>query len=258
MIKSFEIPPFGWLKFRGAVKIFRKSSLTACGLAAALAITIFPARSFADIAAYITVTETSPSTVRLDTNLTGFLNAQSFTIQLFRGGYYPPGDPYSWSGPNVRANDISSQTNVGDLVVGDNLREVPNPYSVGAEGVADFINWLDPASTPGHPLYDTLAYQSFGYSMAFATQNELPNFGVINGGCYNDLGIPVPCPIAPYGTVINNYYNLSWSVHNAPYDTLGRLTTTFVAEATPEPGFYGLMGLGLSTLFLAARRRHRQ
>jgi len=235
------------------LKTLRKSSLPICGLAAWLALAIVPERSFADIAAYITLTETSPTTLVITTNLPGYINASPLVVPL-GPGYDPPGTSYQF-GADAVAADPSGDIRFGELVMGginmDQLNGEFNP-----DGSVAFVNWLDPGSTPSDPLYDTVAIPGFGYTIAFASQNELPSFGITNGGCYNDSGIPVSCPVLPYGTVFQDYYNLGWTVDNVPFDAYGPLTVTFIdAAATPEPEYLGLIVLGLSGLFIGARRR---
>lgn len=216
------------------------------GLMAVLVAVFVPANAFAD-GAYITVTETTPTTITIDTNLTGTLSSQSIPLTLFPGYFNNRAPNLVFRGPSVETNDSGSIDQYpGTLEIGDSLVGTLNPGYAGS--VDNAINWLDPGSTPGNPLYDTLVFDGPGpvpdTSFLFSSENEVPTVGLQGAAiCYDDAGSPVGCPVVPYGTVVNASYYLGWGANQ----TYGPITITFVDDvvATPEPA----TGMMLLTMF---------
>jgi hypothetical protein len=215
--------------------------------------------------ASITVTEINPTTITIATDLTGLLTSQFMTLSLVHG-YYNPRAPYLVSqGPNVETNDTGSIPEYsGALLVGDSVLDVPNSRGVSGS-VWNAINWLDPESTPGNPLYDTLDFDgpapAPAQSFLFTSDNAVPTFGIQGAGiCYGDSGFPVDCPIVPYGTVVNAFYTLEWDANNVGYDDYGAITVTFIDDAAgaPEPATWMMMLSGIGGAALLRRRLRTQ
>jgi len=234
------------------------------GLTAVLVAVFVPADAFAG-SVYITVTETTPTTITIDTNLTGLLTSQFITLPLLPGYYNNRAPNLVFQGPNVETNDTGSIDQYsGTLLVGDSLMDVPDLNSY-AGTVDNAINWLDPESTPGNPLYDTLVFDGPApppsESFLFSSDNELPTVGLQGESiCYGDTAFPTDCPIVPYGTVVNAFYTLEWDTSNpsAAYDDYGAITITFIDRAdeagTPEPATWMMLLSGIGGAALLRRR----
>jgi hypothetical protein len=227
-------------------------------LTAILVAVFVPANAFADDV-YITVTETTPTTVTINTNLTGALTSQSLTMSLVPGYYNNRAPGLQFIGPDAKTNDTGGALGEypGTLAIGDSLIDGPAVDYHGEDAAA--INWLDPKSTPSTPLYDTLDVSGPGpvpdTSFLFSSDNEVPTVGLQGAGiCYGDNGFPVDCPIVPYGTVVNAFYNLRWGSN----DTYGPITVTFIDQAdvavTPEPATWIMMLFGIGGAALLRRR----
>jgi len=235
-------------------------SLSLFGLTPVMFAVFLPANAFGS---FITVTETTPTSITIATDLTGLLTSSSFTVPLLHGYYNPRAPLLQFQGPDVESNDSDGGAgqSPGELLVGNSLIDVPNPTNAGT--VDNAINWLEPESTPGHPLYDTLVFDGPDAppdnSFLFTSDNQVPTVGLQGEAiCYGALSSPVDCPIVPYGTVINAYYSLQWSVSSVPYDHHGPLTITFIDHSgevpTPEPTTWFLMLPALGAAALLRRR----
>lgn len=225
------------------------------GLTAVLVALFAPANAGAE---YITVTLVDPTTITIATDLTGQLTSQFFTVPLIHGYYNDRAPTLVFQGPNVESNDSDGGAGQvpGTPEVGTSFLDQVEPGF--ADSIDNAINWISPDSTPGNTLYDTFTFKGPGASpdnsFLFTSDNAVPTFGLQGQSiCYGDPyppgtgapagGLPVDCPIVPYGTVINAFYDLEGAVNDVPFDEHGAITITFIddAAAAPEPATCWMM-----------------
>lgn len=140
----------------------------------------------------------------------------------------------------------------------------PNSYlpivSITGTTSSGAILGLDTASGPGvePPNYVNDWNTAFGYDNAFKPTGANP---FASGGLvfYVPPGLTGTAPynaINIYGDGNGNTYEYSYAENgNPPGNPPGGNQITFTATLTPEPGFYGVLALGLSGLFVSVRRR---